>query len=457
MDQVKDPDAFTARVNELYLRPDEEDYEVLHFRDGRVYERYSKPHSVDGKVVGRVWSFRDISQRWSLEAQLRHSQKLEAVGRLAGGIAHDFNNVLTVMTGYLQLSLNRDHLDPAVASDLSEVQKAVDHASSLTKQLLAFSRQQVIRPQVLDLNERITSLLQILSRLISEDVELTTSLQPGLAPVLIDRTQLEQVIMNLVVNARDAMPKGGSLRFETYNRRLDKAYCRDHPNAHAGDFSVLSIQDTGSGIAPETIPYIFEPFYTTKDPGKGTGLGLSTVYGIVKQAGGFIDISSEVGKGTKVGIFFPQAEARALPLKPIQSGIENMKGHETILIVEDNKELRQLTAKILRGNGYTVLEANAGVEAEIICRDYPETIDLVLSDVVMPGLRGPEVLKRLLAIRPNLQAIFMSGFTDDETMAEAVFLEKVEFMQKPFGPAALLSKVRTLLNATGGGSEKIPA
>ncbi|MCU1307172.1 MAG: histidine kinase [Acidobacteriaceae bacterium] len=457
MDQVIDPQAFLARVNELYSRPHEEDYQVLQFKDRRVFERYSKPQYVDGKAVGRVWSFRDISQRWFLEVQLRHSQKLEAVGRLAGGIAHDFNNVLTIMTGYLQLALNRNHLEPGIASDLSEVQKAVDHASSLTKQLLAFSRQPAIRPQVLDLNEGITSLLQILQRVISEDIELTTSLQPGLAPVLIDKTQLEQIIMNLVVNARDAMSKGGKLRFETYSRRLDSEYVQSHPNALTGDFSVLSIQDTGSGIAPETMAYIFEPFFTTKDPGKGTGLGLSTVYGIVKQAGGFIDIGSELGQGTKVCVYFPQAERTILPFKTKQSEIENMSGNETILIVEDNKELRQLTGKILRSNGYTVLEANAGGEAETICRDYPKTIDLVLSDVVMPGLRGPEVLKRLLVIRPNLRTIFMSGFTDDETVADSIFQDRVEFMQKPFGPAALLAKVRTVLNAAGGDSEKIPA
>jgi signal transduction histidine kinase/ActR/RegA family two-component response regulator len=457
MDQLIDPQAFLARVNELYSRPYEEDYQVLHFKDRRVFERYSKPQYVDGKAVGRVWSFRDISQRWSLETQLRQSQKMEAVGRLAGGIAHDFNNVLTIMTGYLQLSLNRNHLEPGVASDLSEVQKAVDHASSLTKQLLAFSRQPVIRPQALDLNEGITCLLQILGRVISEDIELTTSLESGLAPVLIDKTQLEQVIMNLVVNARDAMPKGGKLRFETYSRRLDPEYRQNHPNALVGDFSVLSIQDTGSGIAPETMAYIFEPFFTTKDPGKGTGLGLSTVYGIVKQAGGFIDVSSEVGQGTRVCVYFPQVERAVLPFKTKQSGIEDMSGNETILIVEDNKELRQLTAKILRSSGYTVLEASAGAEAETICRDYPKTIDLVLSDVVMPGLRGPEVLKRLLAIRPNLRAIFMSGFTDDETVAESIFLDRVEFMQKPFGPAALLARVRAVLNAAEGGSEKIPA
>jgi two-component system cell cycle sensor histidine kinase/response regulator CckA len=455
--QLIDPQAFLVCVNELYSRPGEEDYQVLHFKDRRVFERYSKPQYVDGDVVGRVWSFRDISQRWFLEAQLRHSQKMEAVGRLAGGIAHDFNNVLTIMTGYLQLSLNRNHLEPEVASDLSEVQKAVDHASSLTKQLLAFSRQPVIRPQALDLNEGINGLLQILGRVISEDIELTTSLEPGLAPVLIDKTQLEQVIMNLVVNARDAMPKGGKLRFETYSRRLDSEYPQTHPNALAGNFSVLSIQDTGGGIAPETIPYIFEPFFTTKDPGKGTGLGLSTVYGIVKQAGGFIEVNSEAGQGTKVCIYFPQAERAVLPFKTKQFGIEDMSGNETILIVEDNRELRQLTAKILRSNGYTVLEANAGAEAENICRDYPKTIDLVLSDVVMPGLRGPEVLKRLLAMRPNLRAIFMSGFTDDEAVADSVSLERIEFMQKPFGPAALLAKVRSVLNSAGGDSKKIPA
>ncbi|MCU1309458.1 MAG: histidine kinase [Candidatus Angelobacter sp.] len=458
MNQLIDPQAFLARVNELYSRPYEEDYQVLQFKDRRVFERYSKPQNVDGKAVGRVWSFRDISQRWFLETQLRHSQKMEAVGRLAGGIAHDFNNVLTIMTGYLQLSLNRNHLEPGIASDLSEVQKAVDHASSLTKQLLAFSRQPVIRPQVFDLNEGITGLLQILGRVISEDIELTTSLEPGLAPVLIDKTQLEQVIMNLVVNARDAMPKGGKLRFETYRTRLDSDYRQTHPNALVGDFSVLSIRDTGSGIAPETMAYIFEPFFTTKDPGKGTGLGLSTVYGIVKQAGGFIEISSEVDQGTKVCVYFPQAERTVLPFKTKQSEIEDMSGNETILIVEDNKELRQLTGKILRSNGYTVLEANAGGEAETICRDYPKAIDLVLSDVVMPGLRGPEVLKRLLVIRPNLRTIFMSGFTDDETAADSIFLDRVEFMQKPFGPAALLAKVRAVLNsAAGGDSKKIPA
>jgi signal transduction histidine kinase/ActR/RegA family two-component response regulator len=456
--QLKDPEAFLSKVRELYSKPHEEGYDILQFKDSRVFERYSKPQYVEGEAVGRVWSFRDITQRWFLESQLRHSQKLEAVGRLAGGVAHDFNNVLTVMSGYLQLALNNKKTEQAVARDLLEVQKAVNHASSLTKQLLAFSRQQVLRPEVLELNECITSLLQILRRVISEDIEITTRLAPELGSVLIDRTQLEQVIMNLAVNARDAMPEGGSLSFETRNVSLDCKYCEGLPDCAPGNYSVLTIRDTGAGMEPQTMAHIFEPFFTTKDPGKGTGLGLSTVYGIVKQTGGFIDVKSKVGAGTTFSVYFPQVESVVQPLKPKQSSTANFRGTETILIVEDNQELRHLTSKILASNGYKVLEADGGSQAEMICENYPGKIDLVLSDVVMPGLRGPEVVKRLISMRPTLRAIFISGFTDDGPFAESVLSEKTEFLQKPFDPPALLAKVREVLDApTAGTSQKVSA
>jgi CheY-like chemotaxis protein len=275
---------------------------------------------------------------------------------------------------------------------------------------------------------------------------------------LIDRTQLEQVIMNLAVNARDAMPDGGSLSFETCNVSLDCAYCEGLPDCAPGNYSVLSIRDTGAGIEPQTMAHIFEPFFTTKDPGKGTGLGLSTVYGIVKQTGGFIDVKSKVGAGTTFSVYFPQVESVVQPLKPKQSSTANFRGTETILIVEDNQELRHLTSKILASNGYKVLEADGGSQAEMICENYPGKIDLVLSDVVMPGLRGPEVVKRLLTMRPALRAIFISGFTDDGPFAESVLSEKTEFLQKPFDPPALLAKVREVLDApTAGTSQKVSA
>jgi CheY-like chemotaxis protein len=292
---------------------------------------------------------------------------------------------------------------------------------------------------------------------ISEDVELSTRLEPGLGHVLIDKTQLEQVIMNLAVNARDAMPEGGSLAFETRSMTLDSAYRADHPNAVPGNYSILAITDSGSGIAPEVMAHIFEPFFTTKGMGKGTGLGLSTVYGIVQQAGGFVDVCSKVGSGTTVSVFLPQAESAARPLKLKQQVGKSLKGSETVLILEDNKELRQLTSKILGLNGYKVLEADAGPQAEAICRDYPEKIDLVLSDVVMPGLSGPEVVKRLVALRPNLRAIFMSGFTDDRPLAEKVLTDTTEFMQKPFGPTTLLAKIREVLDTAAADSKPISA
>ena len=383
------------------------------------------------------------------EKQLVQSQKLEAVGRLAGGISHDFNNLLTVILGYSDITLRQLGEDHPLRRNLEEIVKASERAAALTRQLLAFSRKQVMQPKVFDVNTVVTELEKMLRRMIGEDVELRVSLQSDLGNIKADPVQLEQVIMNLVVNARDAMPKGGKLSIETTNVYLDESYARDHVSVEPGHYVMLAISDTGLGMDAETRQHIFEPFFTTKAPGKGTGLGLSMVYGIVRQSGGNIWVYSEEGRGTTFKIYFPRVTETAEEYKRAAATVQVPKGSETILLVEDADWVRKLARQVLEGAGYRVLEANSA-DAAIRMSEASNNgtrIDLLLTDVVMPGMSGNDMSKRVLVKRPHLPVLYMSGYTDDAIVQHGVLEAGINFIQKPFSPDALALKVREVLDA----------
>jgi two-component system cell cycle sensor histidine kinase/response regulator CckA len=381
------------------------------------------------------------------EAQLLLAQKLEAVGRLAGGIAHDFNNLLTVIKGYSQLALRRLHEDDSLRSQIEQIVKASERAAALVSQLLAFSRKQVMQPRVLDLNDIVADLESMFRRLIGEDIELRASLQADLAAVRADPSQIEQVIMNLVINARDAMPAGGKLTIETANTYLDETYAEQHFSVTAGDYVMLAVSDTGVGMDEETRQHIFEPFFTTKDTGRGTGLGLSTVYGIVKQSGGNIWVYSEVGGGTTFKIYLPRVNEGVEVAKQVALNQELPLATETILLVEDDQALRELVQEVLELAGYQVLEAATGEAAISICEHREKTIHLLVTDVVMPEIGGPELAERLLALHPEMRTLYISGYADDAIVHHGVLAEGTNFLAKPFSPRALELKVREVLKA----------
>lgn len=382
------------------------------------------------------------------EKQLVQSQKLEAVGRLAGGISHDFNNLLTVILGYSDISKRNLKEGDPLRRNLEEITKASERAASLTRQLLAFSRKQVMQPKVFDLNTVVTDLEKMLRRMIGEDIELRVSSQSDLGNIKADPVQLEQVIMNMVVNARDAMPKGGKLSIETSNVYLDESYAREHVSVVPGDYVMLAISDTGCGMDEETRLRIFEPFFTTKESGKGTGLGLSTVYGIVRQSGGNIWVYSEEGRGTTFKIYFPRVTAEAEEYKRAAHTSDVPKGSETILLVEDAEWVRTLARQVLETAGYRVLEAGSPETAIKLCENINgDKIDLLLTDVVMPGMSGNDMSKVLLTKQPGMPVLYMSGYTDDAIVQHGVLEAGINFLQKPFSPDALASKVREVLDA----------
>ena len=384
------------------------------------------------------------------EKQLVQSQKLEAVGRLAGGISHDFNNLLTVILGYTDISKRSLTEGDPLFRNLEEISKASERAASLTRQLLAFSRKQVMQPKVFDMNIVVSDLRKMLRRMIGEDVELRVSLELELGNIKADPVQLEQVIMNLVVNARDAMPKGGKLSIETSNVYLDESYAHEHVSVVPGEYVMLAISDTGCGMDEETRQQIFEPFFTTKEPGKGTGLGLSMVYGIVRQSGGNIWVYSEEGTGTTFKIYFPRVTAEAQEYKRTNGCAETPKGSETILLVEDAALVRTLARQVLETAGYRVLEAESAEAALEVCETINGThIDLLLTDVVMPGMSGNDMSKILLARQPDMPVLYMSGYTDDAIVQHGVLEPGINFLQKPFSPGALAMKVREVLDARG--------
>jgi PAS domain S-box-containing protein len=399
----------------------------------------------DGRVDYYETFVRDLTEQRRLQQQLVQSQKMEAVGRLAGGIAHDFNNLLTVITSYSDLLL--DDLGPTdpKRQDVEQVRHAADGAAALTRQLLAFSRQQVLAPRVVNLSSVVQSVEKMLHRVIGEDVDLVTALDPNVGSVRADVGQLEQVLMNLAVNARDAMPTGGQLTLETANVEHEPDYAGEQAASAVRRFVMLAVSDTGIGMDEATKARIFEPFFTTKEPGKGTGLGLATVYGIVQQSGGFIWVYSEPGRGTTFKIYLPEVEAA--PDAAASAATELPRGTETVLLVEDAEAVRTVARQVLERQGYTVLEAPHGNVALAIAAAYDGPIHLLLTDVVMPGLSGRQVADQLTRLRPDTHVLYASGYTDDAVVRHGVLEAGIAYLQKPFTAAMLARKVRETLDA----------
>jgi PAS domain S-box-containing protein len=396
-------------------------------------------------VAGIVINSRDVTERRTLESQFRQAQRLEAVGRLAGGVAHDFNNVLTAIAGYSDLLLeDLDARDPK-RQDVEEIRAAAQRAATLTRQLLAFSRKQVLQSRVLDLNAVVQALEKMLQRLIGEDVELVFSPGADLRPVRADPGQIEQVILNLAVNARDAMPRGGKLTIETANVELDATYVRDHHGAVPGRYVLLAVSDTGVGMEPETRSHIFEPFFTTKEPGKGTGLGLATVYGIVKQSGGYVWVYSEPGRGATFKIYLPWVDEQ-VPTQHQVAAVSLVGGSETVLLAEDDPSVRDVVGEVLTQKGYRVLRAPDGQTALDLARGHLGEIQLLVTDMVMPGMAGRELAEAVAARRPGIRVLYMSGYTDDAVVRHGVLEQGMPYIQKPFSAAGLAAKVREILD-----------
>jgi hypothetical protein len=418
-------------------------------KDGSLLEvaGSSNPIEFHGRRARLVLAS-DVSEKKRLEAQLLQAHKMEAVGRLAGGVAHDFNNLLGVITGYSELLLRDLGPQHPGSKRVGEIQKAADRAAALTRQLLAFSRKQVLQPRILDINEVVADVEKMLRRLIGEDVYLVTTPGAGIGRIQADPGQVEQVLMNLVVNARDAMPKGGRLLFETANVVLDESYARAHPEVQPGRFVMLAVSDTGVGMDAQTQAHIFEPFFTTKELGKGTGLGLATVFGIVQQSGGSITVESRLGHGTTCRIYFPRVDGRS-NVAPGPLGAPLARGSETILLVEDADPLRAMIREVLEVAGYTVLEYEDPEAAlhRVTTLDAP--IGLLLTDVVMPRLSGPDLARSVRATRPEINVLVMSGYTDEAMGLHGALGAGTQFIQKPFSPDALLAKVREVLDRVG--------
>jgi PAS domain S-box-containing protein len=426
-----------------YVTTDQESREVDSDGQRKIFRNTMIGMVVDGHWV-RTWGItRDVTERMHLEEQLRNAQQLEAIGRLAGGVAHDFNNILSIIMGHGELLL--EGADEEARNGLEQIRRAAERAASLTQQLLAFSRKQVLLPKVLDLNAAVADVQKMLARVIGEDIALIASLHPSLLPVKADPGRVEQVLMNLAVNARDAMPQGGKLVMETSNVEVDGDRGRDLELA-AGRYVMLRVTDTGHGMDAGIMAHIFEPFFTTKPRGKGTGLGLATVYGIVKQSGGSIQVESEVGRGSDFRIYLPVAEDRTRRLPSPVTGEKVAGGTETILIVEDEPDLRELTRIFLEGYGYTVLEASSAEEALQVAEKFSEPINLLLTDVIMPGMSGRQLAEKVLGQRPQTKIVYMTGYTDDMVVQHKVLEPGVKLLQKPFGKVALAQKVRSTLD-----------
>jgi len=399
----------------------------------------------DGHVEFYEAFVRDITNQRQLEAQLAQAQKMEAIGRLAGGVAHDFNNLLTVILSYSDLLLEDLPAASSDREDVTQIRKAAQGASELTRQLLAFSRQQVLQPKVVDINGSVSGIERLLTRVLREDIKLACTLATDAGMIRVDPGQLEQVIMNLAVNARDAMPGGGLLTIETANVDLDADYLRAHPMAKPGPYVMLAVTDTGLGMDAATQARIFEPFFTTKDVGKGTGLGLATVQGIVQQSGGFIWVYSEPDHGTVFKIYLPRVDEA--PSQDAVTNADDVRGTETILIAEDVPAVRAVTREMLKRYGYHVLEAADGLTALQVAADYKDTIHLLLTDVVMPDLSGRDLAERFKTLRPAMKVVFMSGYTDDAVVRHGILQEGIAYLQKPFTPVSLAKKVRVVLGA----------
>lgn len=443
-------DPVTKQFMERFIRAgyrctDEESRELDAHGQRKIFRNTMSGIVVDGHWA-RTWGItRDVTERVQLEAQLRNAQQMEAIGRLAGGVAHDFNNILSIIMGHGELLLKTATVDDRTRNGIEQIQRAADRAASLTQQLLAFSRKQVLQPKLLDLNEAVSDVQKMLARVIGEDIELVASLHPSLMPVKADPGQVEQVLMNLAINARDAMPQGGRLSMETFNLEVSAELARDL-DLSAGHYVMLKVSDTGQGMDATTLPHIFEPFFTTKPMGKGTGLGLSTVYGIIKQSGGGLQVESEVGRGTTFRVYLPVERGRIEVKKRSAISQSIAAGSETILIAEDEPDLRELTRIFLQDYGYKVIEAGSAEQALKIADEFTEPIHLLLTDVIMPGMSGRQLAERVHSKRPQTRIIYMTGYTDDMVVQHKVLEPGVNMLQKPFTRQDLAQKVRSTLD-----------
>jgi PAS domain S-box-containing protein len=436
-----------ALVEEHIRSGSEQPYEHLVLRrDGRVFtvEAQGKTLKVAGRTL-RVTAIRDVSQRKHLEEQLNTARRMESVGRLAGGVAHDFNNLLTVILSVTKL-LELTPRSPEESEDLAQIRGAAERAASLTRQLLAFARRQIVEPRAVDLNDLVSSVQKLLERVIGEHIELRVKLSPGLSTIHADPGQVEQVLVNLAVNARDAMPSGGTLTIETASTTLDEAYAADHAEVRPGPHAMVSVTDTGQGMPPEVVSRIFEPFFTTKAPGQGTGLGLATSYGIIKQHGGSIWVYSEVGHGTTFKVFFPIATA-AVPPATESKPRSSRGGQESVLVVEDETGIRRVAVRILEMSGYRVYETGDPERALTLFDEVNGNVDLLVADVVMAKMSGKELAERLRTKKPSLRVLYTSGYTEDTIVHHGVVDPGVDFLAKPYGPEELTERVREVLDA----------
>ena len=412
----------------------------------RKFEAHVQPlRDAEGEIHGVIGVALDVTDRERLTDQLRQSQKMQAVGQLAGGVAHDFNNLLMVVKGHAQLLADKVVDSSPLRASIQQVEKAADRAAALTRQLLAFSRKQVLQPRILDVNEAVAGMIKMFSRVIGENIEMVFLPGENLARVKADPAQIEQVLLNLVVNARDAMPKGGRLTIETGNVVLDRGYSASHASVQPGSYVMLTVTDTGCGMDEKTQSRVFEPFFTTKGPGKGTGLGLATVYGVVKQSGGYIYVYSEVNRGTTFKIYLPQVRAKAEKLAGESDSKGPARGTETILFVEDEQSVRDLVREYLAAIGYRVLEAGDGMQALKVAASHRGAIHLLVTDVVMPQVSGPELAAKLATTRRELKVLYISGYTDDTVFRHGVLEGGVAFLQKPFNLSSLADKIRQVL------------
>jgi signal transduction histidine kinase/CheY-like chemotaxis protein len=450
--------AVTADGREVWLR------DIVHV----VRDADGQPVTLRGLTVDLTELKRSERALHQSEEQLRQAQKMDAVGKLAGGIAHDFNNLLMVIRGDSDLMLRRLPPGHPLRPNAEGVREAADQAATLTRQLLAFSRKQVVAPRLVDLNGIVASIHAMLERLLGETINLVTVTAPDLGGVKADPGQMEQMILNLCVNARDAMPDGGRLTIRTANADLDEEAAKEWNDARPGPYVMLEVSDTGGGMDPETRAHLFEPFFTTKEQGKGTGLGLSTVYGTVQQSGGHISVESEPGQGSTFRVYLPRVAAPAIAAEPRRAGgsaaprpdaagevLVAGRG-ETILLVEDAERVRAVVREILEMSGYAVLEAHHGAEALELSNRHAGPIHLLVTDVVMPQMSGRELAQRLATLRPDLKVLYMSGYTDDAIVRHGVLASGIAFLSKPFTPDALALKVRELLDGAGSGASVAP-
>ncbi|MGH2711073.1 MAG: PAS domain S-box protein, partial [Actinomycetota bacterium] len=446
LDQLKDPEAFLARVRELY-DSDTEGYDVVEFKDGRVFERYSQPQRVGDKSVGRVWSFRDMTDKRRLESDLLQAQKMEAVGQLAGGIAHDFNNLLAVIANYATfLEEDIDAADPR-HSDVVGIRSAAERGAKLVRQLLVFSRKEIVEPQVLDLSEVVLDLEKLLARTIGENIRLSLKQPTSVWPVKVDPGQVEQVLMNLVVNARDAMPTGGELEIETSNAEVGPDPVRHRLSLNPGRYVRVCVRDSGNGMTEEVKARVFEPFFTTKGRGEGTGLGLASVYGIVERAGGHVYVESFPGQGSVFDMYLPVTKERKQAVTSDVPESPGLASGETILVVEDEEGVREIVSRILRRHDYEVRTASSGSEAIELAEIIEGRFDLLLTDVIMPGMSGRALVEELQAVGHDFKILYMSGYAEDIVAREGLLAEGEELIQKPFSADELLVKIRNVLHS----------